>query len=327
MTIKKLIAKTLGTAIALSALLSLTPASAADKLTVGYMKIPPLTSVIYGIRAGIFEKNGLKIDLKVLNSGPELMSALASGSVDIGQTATGVVLMARAKGLKLKIFGTADFETNDNMQDWIVGSEEGGTKSLKDLEGKAVGLVDRNTPAELMVRDHMLAAGADPDKVKFVVLPFPQLPSALEIGNVQAIQIAEPFYSQIMASKSVHAINLAEGIIANMKDGEKTSLGGWFAKDSWLARPKNKDIASRYLKSIMQANKELAADRSKLNAIFEKDFGMPPEVATSIKMSINTSSLLVEPADVDPTIKAYVRAGMIDKAFPAAEAVEAIPYN
>lgn len=302
-------------------------AMAMDKLKVAYMKIPPLVHMIYAQENGIFEQNDLDIDLTVVNGGPELMSALASRSVDIGQTAVGIVLLARAKGLKLRAFGTGDYEQPGDMRNWIVADANDGIASLKDLEGKTVGIVAKNSPAELSVRDHMLAAGADPDTVKFVALPFPQLPSALEVGNVDAVFVGDPFHTQLQNSTKVDGIDLSEGMISTIAEDGRIALGGWFAHDDWLNDEKNREIAGRFLRSVLQANRELEADPTRFYAILERDFGMPAEVAIEHPLHMNTESLLADPASYQPTIDAFVRTGMIKQSYPAEDVVVTVTYE
>lgn len=309
--------------------LSMVPAmaSAQDKVRVGYMKIPPLVHIIHGLEAGIFQRNGIDLDLTVLNGGPELMTALASRSIDIGMTASGIVLIARAKGLKLKAFGTSDSEKSDDKRNWIIADANDGITTLADLVGKTVGIVAKKSPAELTVRDHMLKAGLDVSTVKFVALPFPQLPSALEVGNVDAIVVVEPFHTQIMHSDKVKAVELAEGLIATVDEDGEVSLGGWFAGDEWLADEANQDIAARFLKSVLESNRELMADRNLVNAIFERDFGMPPPVAKRVPLPLRIDDLIARPEDFQPTIRAFARTGMISKEYPAQEAVQTITYD
>ncbi|MCO6188408.1 ABC transporter substrate-binding protein [Rhizobium sp. L1K21] len=316
-----------GAVLALAALTMPLNAHALDRIKVAYMKIPPLASVIHGLQSGIFEKNGLAVSLTVVNSGPDLMTALASRTVDVGMTASAIVLIARAKGLPLKAIGTADVEKANDIRNWIVANSKEGIKSLKDIEGKVVGIVDKNGPADLMVRDHLMAAGVDPNSVKFVALPFPQLGPALEVGNVSAVHVTEPFHTQLMNSDKIDAVELAGGLTATLAEDGPISLGGWFAHDEWLADPKNKEIAARFLKSILQSNRELDADRSLVNAIFEKDFGMPPPVAERVPLPLNTGSLVAEPSMYQSQIKALVRTGIIAEEYPAEDAVEPIEYE
>lgn len=319
--------KAIGAAVALGAMLPFGAAQAADSVKVGYMKIPPLVAVIHALESGIFAENDLDVDLNVLNGGPELMSALASGSVEIGQTSVGAVLIARAKGLPLKAFGTGDYEATGDIRNWLVGSEEAGTTTLADLEGKTLGVVAKASPAELMFRDHMLSAGVDASKVNFVALPFPQLPAALEVGNVDAIMVGEPFHTIIMNSDKITPAVLAEGMTKDVDEGKRIALGGYYAQDAWLADEANQDKARRFLRSLMRSNRELIADRSLVDAILQKDFGMPADVAARTPWPANTDTFLVNPDDYQPIIEAYVRTGMLQESYSASEAVITLEYE
>lgn len=302
-------------------------AVAMDKVKVGYMKIPPLVHMIHAQETGIFTKNDLDVDLTIVNGGPALMTALASNSVEIGMTAVPVVMLARTKGLKLKAFGTGDLESPGDERNWIVAGADSGINSPKDLEGKTVGIVAKKSPAELTVRDHVLADGGDPDKVNLVSLPFPQLPSALEVGNVDAIMVGEPFHTQAHNLKGRKALDISQGLTSTLEQDGPTALGGWFAGDDWLADEHNRDIAARFLKSIIQSNRELAADRTLVNKIFERDFGMPAEVAKRVPLPLNTETLKADPASYEAGIRALARTGMIKAEYPVEEVVDVISYE
>lgn len=301
-------------------------AFAADKVTIGYMKIPPLAAALHAERTGIFKANGLDVEIKVLNSGPALMNALAAGSLDITMDASAAVVTARAKGLPVKAFGTADPESSSDVRNWVMASESSGVKSMKDLEGKTVGVVAPRSPAEMVIRDHMLKAGGNPDKVKFVGIPFPQLQAALEVGNVAAVHVVEPFHTSILRSTKMKAVTLASGLIATAAEDGPISLGGWSARAKWLSEEKNRDIAKRFLASISTANKALAADRSLVDAIFEKDFGMPTPVAKGTPLPLNVGSLEADPKMFVPLIRALTRTGIIGAEYPVADVVETIKY-
>ena len=256
------------------------------------------------------------------------MTALASGSSEIGQTAASIALLARSKGLPIAVFGTGDTERQpDYNHNWLLGTEEAGTTDLKSLEGKVVGVVAKGSPAELAFRSHMLAAGADPDSVEWVALPFPQLPAALEVGNVDAIHVGEPFHAMVMTSDKVTGIELATGLI-NEEDGVEYALGAWFATDMWLADEKNQDIAKRFLRAMLEANQALAADRSLVDAILVRDFGMPAEVASTTPMPLGTETLMAAPEQYGPNIRELEATGMIEAgSLDLAEALKPVDYE
>ena len=314
--------------VALAALTAAAPvaALAMDTVKVAYMKIPPLVSIKYAIDSGIMEAHDLNIELTVVNGGPELMTALASGSAVIGQTAAGIALLARSKGLPIAVFGTGDTERQpDYNHNWLIGTEEAGTTDLKSLEGKTIGVVAKNSPATLAFMSHMVAAGADPSTVEFVALPFPQLPSALEVGNVDAVHVGEPFHGMIMSSDKINAVELANGLI-HSDEGTEYALGAWFAQDKWLAE--NEDIAKRFLAAMEQSYRELVEDRSKVNAILMAEFGMPEGAANATPLPLKAKSFTTTIDQYKPLLAQMVLTGMIEEGkLDLNDAVRAVDYK
>ena len=50
------------------------------------------------------------------------------------------------------------------------------------------------------MRASVRKAGGDPAKVKFVELPFPDMPAALQAGQVDAIFVVEPFLTAALGA-------------------------------------------------------------------------------------------------------------------------------
>ena len=90
-----------------------------------------------GLRAGIFKKHGLNLELLYTQGGGETNQAVISGSADIGIAAgTAGVLGAFAKGAPLRIIAAGTTGAGDLY--WYVPAAS-PIKSFKDLDGKTVG--------------------------------------------------------------------------------------------------------------------------------------------------------------------------------------------
>jgi NitT/TauT family transport system substrate-binding protein len=90
-----------------------------------------------GLRAGIFKKHGLNLELLYTQGGGETMQAVISGSADIGISAgTAGVLGAFAKGAPLRIIAAGTTGAGDLY--WYVPANS-PIQSFKDLDGKTVG--------------------------------------------------------------------------------------------------------------------------------------------------------------------------------------------
>lgn len=297
-------------------------ASAGDVIKVGYMKIPPLVSYLYAARNGLFKAEGIETELVIVNNGPAAMSAVVSNSVDIGIVGTTAIALAVAHNQPVKIFGTTDVETDKSHRTWIVASKDAGVNSMADLVGKTVAIVGPSTQADLTLKDHLITAGVKPSDVKIVSIPFPQIQPALEVGNVDAAVLIDPFYSSVMRSKKFTATIIAEGTVSDLDTVKRYPLAAWFSRTDWLS--KNSERAAGFLRAIEKANAALASDRSKLNAILESDFGMPPHVAEKAGIPLNREALKAIPTDYQIVIDSMVRTGLVKKGFAPESMIESV---
>lgn len=89
-----------------------------------------------GVRAGIFKKYGLNLDIVYTNGGGETLQAVISGSVDIGMGAgTSSVFGAFAKGAPIRILLAGTTGASDLY--WYVPAAS-PIKAFGDLDGKTV---------------------------------------------------------------------------------------------------------------------------------------------------------------------------------------------
>src|ERR1700681_4947932 len=90
-----------------------------------------------GVRAGIFKKHGLALELLYTQGGGETMQAVISGSADIGIAAgTAGVMGAFAKGAPVRIIAAGTTGAGDLY--WYVPAGS-PIHSFKELDGKTVG--------------------------------------------------------------------------------------------------------------------------------------------------------------------------------------------
>src|SRR6185503_10952763 len=124
------------------------PALAADKLRISYASVTGNTAGITYIaqRAGLFEKQGLDVELILITGGPASISALLNGDVDLDMRAPVAALQAMAHGVKLTFLLS---QSNTLEYDVVTRPE---IKDIRQLKGKKVGIIRFGGISELMVR-------------------------------------------------------------------------------------------------------------------------------------------------------------------------------
>ncbi len=128
----------LAASLAVGALTASPAARAADKLTVALPGVPPVFAgvvVLVAREAGIFNKHGLDVDVKFMNSGAAAAKAVVSGNIDASLSPSQfVVRLASNAGAPVKaIWGM------DNA-DWILGSMDPSKGKCEAMKGQGVGV-------------------------------------------------------------------------------------------------------------------------------------------------------------------------------------------
>lgn len=142
-------------------LLLIAPAAlGAEKLRISYASVTGNTAIMTYVaqRAGLFEKQGLGVDLVLITGGPAAVSALLNGDVDMDLRAPIAALQAMARGAKL-IFLMS--QSNTLEYNVVTRSE---IKEIKQLKGKRVGIIRYGGISELMVRYLFQKLGLDADR-------------------------------------------------------------------------------------------------------------------------------------------------------------------
>jgi ABC-type nitrate/sulfonate/bicarbonate transport system substrate-binding protein len=169
-----------------SILFAETLAFAADKLRISYASVTGNTAGITYVaqRAGLFEKQGLDVELILITGGPASISALLNADVDLDMRAPVAALQAMAHGVKLTFLLS---QSNTLEYDVVTRPE---IKDIKQLKGKKVGIIRFGGISELMVRYLFQKLGLDADKDIAIVQVGQARFVALEKGAIDATVFA-----------------------------------------------------------------------------------------------------------------------------------------
>jgi NitT/TauT family transport system substrate-binding protein len=185
--------KSIGKPVALAALLLAGGAQAQDVVRLGNLKFAHYGAVSY-IKE-IAPKCGIKVEERVFAKGLDVMSAIISGELDVGATASEAAISGRAGGAP--IYAVAGFAKGGAR---LVGRPDLNLKSVKDLKGKKVG-VTRGGIQEVLLLAELQQAGLtvsdQPGKdVQTVLLAYADLNQALLGKHIDAMMQSEPQSSQ-----------------------------------------------------------------------------------------------------------------------------------
>jgi NitT/TauT family transport system substrate-binding protein len=137
---------------------------------------------------GFFAAEGLDVNLTYMRGGTQAMNALVAGSLDFVGNGFDLVVQTVAKGKQVLMVGTTSRLPFFAM---VAGPQASGVRSVKDLAGKKIGVVNLGTTDQLLGQYVLVKEGVDPDSVEFVALG-PNIYEQLVRGQVEAAMVQEP---------------------------------------------------------------------------------------------------------------------------------------
>jgi NitT/TauT family transport system substrate-binding protein len=172
-----------------------------DKVTVGVIPILDVAPIYLGKQKEFFKKRNIELSLTLASGGAAIVPAVVSGQYQFGFSNVISLLLATSNGLPLKVVCNGNNSTGVDGADFAALMVKGDSpiKTPADLAGKTVAANTLKNIVDTSVRASVRKAGGDPKAVKFVELPFPQQPAALQSGQVDAVFVVEPFQSAVLA--------------------------------------------------------------------------------------------------------------------------------
>ncbi|HEF5783365.1 taurine ABC transporter substrate-binding protein [Burkholderia multivorans] len=198
----------------------------------------------YAQASGEVEKaTGYKVTFRKLDSGADVIRALASGSVQLGEAGSSPIAAGLSQGLDISLFWVLD---NINDAEALVARNGSGVTSIAALKGKKIGVPFVST-SHFHTLVALQAAGVNPNDVKIVNLRPPEVAAAWTRGDIDATYIWDPVLAKVKQSGTVLTTS---GQVA--KESGKATFDG-FVVNRKFAR-ENPEFVTRFVKVLAAAD-------------------------------------------------------------------------
>lgn len=164
--------------------------SSSSKVTIGHLPSDHDTAMYVAEAQKQYEAQGLTVETVQFNNGGDLMTAMASGDVDVGYVGITPVLSSIEKGVPVKVVSGAQTEGSG-----IVVGKDSNIKSLADLKGKKIGTPGAATIQNMIITYGLNQSGVSVNDVELVSMKAAQMNDALKAGQIDAMICWEPFSS------------------------------------------------------------------------------------------------------------------------------------
>jgi NitT/TauT family transport system substrate-binding protein len=186
-------------------------------ITVDTLPIANARPLDLGIAKGFFSSRGIEIKKSTLQSGNDIVLALANHNGDIGYLGYVPMMIARTQAIPLTLIAASEVEgtsTADNWQNILVKGNS-SIQTPADLAGKTIAVNALKGVGEVIIKAALKKVGVDPNSIKLLALPFPSMRSALSNGQVDAIWTPEPFLTQALSIDGARIVMAPGPVLGN----------------------------------------------------------------------------------------------------------------
>jgi taurine transport system substrate-binding protein len=186
---------------------------------------------------------GYKINWKQFGGGGEVIKAMASGGVQIGEVGSAGIAAAVSRGEPYELFWILD-DIGD--AEALVAKNGSGINSVKDLKGKKIAMpFNSTTHFHTMVA--LEQAKINPADVQILNMRPPEVRAAWQRGDIQATFIWDPVLAEV---KKDGKVILTSGQIS--ADTGKATFDGYIVNKDWAKA--NRDFMVKFTKILATAD-------------------------------------------------------------------------
>jgi len=283
-------------------------AAKVTKVKVGVLPISNVAPLYVGMKQGFFKEEGLEIEPVPAQSGNEIVTAMVSGDLQFGFLGFVPMMAAVSKDLPLKVVASSDTGAETADKEWtvIVVGKNSPIKDVKDLAGKTIAVNALKGVGEVDVKAALDKRGVDPNSIKLLEVPFPEMPAALERKRVDAIWAPEPFLSSV----------LGEG--GREIEAPLTTLGPNYTNGTYSTTEKqlaeDEDVVTGFTRAINKSMEYATDHPDAARATIPTFSKIPPEVAEKIRLPL--WPVPIDTAKVTELGNYAVKYGVIEKNPP-----------
>jgi len=223
------------------------PSQSLTTINVNTLPIANALPMDLGIQKGFFATQGIEVKKTLLQSGNDIVLAMANSKGDIGYIGYVPAMIGRTQGIPITVIAASETEATSEADNWqnIMVKGSSSIRTPGDLVGKTVALNALKGVGEVVVKAALAKSGVDPNSVKFLAMPFPTMRTALANGQVDAVWTPEPFMSQIISDGG--RIVMAPGPVL----GRYFPNGGYAARNDWVQS--NPSLLAKFRAAINQS--------------------------------------------------------------------------
>lgn len=261
--------------------------SGGETVKIGVIPAIAFAPVYIAIENGYFEAEGIKVETQVMQNAAAIAPAVINGQLQFGTAAVSPFAAARVKGLPLlAVAGMTENSATSNDGAFLVRKDSIIT-SPRGLEGRTVAINGVGSLPHVAIQESIRKDGGDLSKVRFTIMGFPEMSTALADGRVDAVGVTEPFTSAILNNSGKL---LTRAYVDAFPDKAPISL--LFTAGPFVEA--NPELVHGVRRAIERAVADALTDPALVARVMTKHGGIPPKAFESMTLPPYTADVNAE---------------------------------
>lgn len=244
-------------------------------IKLGYFPLVHTATVVHADEAGLFEKEGLDVELLQTSGGAQALPSLMAEEYDITFLNYTSAILGAQQGLPVRIIAGNDIGVDDHG---IMVNDDSPLKKPADLEGKTIAVNNLKNIGTVAANAVLEDAGVDPADVDYVELPLPDMQAALDRGDVDAIWQVEPFLASSFAAGDRMLFKLFSG------PAERMPVAGWLTTKQFAEE--NPEAVAAFQRALDASVQDLQDNRERLVELVPTYTEVPADVVSKVEMPV-----------------------------------------
>ncbi|AGZ42132.1 ABC transporter substrate-binding protein [Actinoplanes friuliensis] len=224
-----------------------TTADGVAQVKVGVIPIVDVAPIYLGQQKGFFKSRNIELTMESGQGGAAIVPGVVSGQFQFGFSNVTSLLIAQTKNVPIKVVANGVASTGEAGKDFggVVVRKDSPITKAADLAGKKIAVNTLKNIGDTTVRESVRKAGGDPSAISFVEMPFPNMPAAVEGGQVEAAWVVEPSLSAVTAAGGrVVAWNYVDA-------APDLTVAAYFASSKLIGE--NPDLVKRFTEAMNES--------------------------------------------------------------------------
>jgi NitT/TauT family transport system substrate-binding protein len=249
---------------------------------------------------GIFAKHGLAVTLTQIQN-LSLLPGTVGKQFEFAASTPTDLLKAVASGLDVVASAGQAIELKSNPTTQVIVRKDGGIKAIKDLKGKTIAAPTLGAVIHVATLYWLKKNGVDPESIRGVEVPFPNMGDQLKAGNVDAVEALEPFTGALLAAGNV---SLGDPLLAA---GDEVLFPFWISDGKWARS--NRPVIKAWIDALTETKSFMEANPAETRGILAKYSHLPPAVVE--KVPLPTYRFTITPDELEVWINVLKDLGQL----------------